>query len=83
MVSEQGARLALHFAHKMASLGIGRANVGVALSGGADSLSLALALSWWSGASGQLTQSLRFTCLPFQQDQIAPTVLPVYYRQNS
>ena len=55
MANQQGAKLAQHFACKMASAGITRKdNVGVALSGGTDSLSLALALSWWSGTSGQM-----------------------------
>ena len=58
MVEQQGAKLARYFACKMASAGISnRNNVGVALSGGADSLSLALVLSWWSGTTGQLQQS--------------------------
>ena len=53
MANQQGAKLARQFAGKMASAGItNRNNVGVAMSGGADSLSLALALSWWSGTFG-------------------------------
>lgn len=43
-----------HLARKMAQLGISRAqNVAVALSGGADSLSLALAVSIWQKSTGQ------------------------------
>lgn len=50
----QGAALCHHLANKLAGLGISRSHrVAVALSGGADSLSLTLALSWWAGINGQ------------------------------
>ncbi len=53
MSRTQGALLGKLLAGKLAALGITRSTrVAVALSGGADSLSLALALSWWSKSDG-------------------------------
>ena len=47
------AALGQHFLSKMAELGISESqNVAVALSGGADSLSLALAVSKWKWHTG-------------------------------
>lgn len=47
------ATLAQHVISKMAELGISKTqNVAIALSGGADSLSLALAVSIWKGYTG-------------------------------
>ncbi len=57
---EQGAVLGHHLACKMAALGVNKSTgVAVALSGGADSLSLALAVSWWSGANGKCCPTLK------------------------
>ncbi len=53
MSHTQGALLGKLLAGKLAALGITRfTGVAVALSGGADSLSLALAVSDWSKADG-------------------------------
>ena len=53
MAIKQGALLSHELACKVASLGINTSTrLAVALSGGPDSLSLALSLSWWSGLNG-------------------------------
>ena len=55
MVLTQGTLLVDLLTKKMAALGITTSNgVAVALSGGADSLSLALTVSWWSGNKGKV-----------------------------
>lgn len=59
-VGSCGAALGHHLASQMAKLGVSKAqNVAVALSGGADSLSLALAVSVWKGLRGQCITSLQ------------------------
>lgn len=55
MVLTQGTLLVDLLTKKMAALGITTSNgVAVALSGGADSLSLALIVSLWSGNKGKV-----------------------------
>lgn len=65
MAIKQGALLSHELAGKMASLGINiPTRLAVALSGGADSLSLALSLSWWSGLNGCTPQACRIAPEP-------------------
>ena len=54
----QGTVLVDLLTEKLAALGVTTSDgVAVALSGGADSLSLALIVSWWSGSQGRLPLS--------------------------